>query len=83
MSFTFLVEHLAGAVIGQRRWKTGRCYTPLSAYMSISDDTFMLLVLENQLDMWREAETTRVGWGRYTKNMPNKKFCGWSIDGMQ
>jgi hypothetical protein len=81
-SFTFIVEHLAGAVIGQRKWKTGRCYAPLSAYMSMSDEAFMLLVLENQYNMWREAETTRVGRGRYTENGPNKKFCGWSNDGM-
>ena len=43
----------------------------------------MLLVLENQYNMWREAETTRVGRGRYTENGPNKKFCGWSNDGMR
>jgi hypothetical protein len=27
-TFTFVVEHLAGAVIGQRKWKTTRCYAP-------------------------------------------------------
>ena len=82
-SFTVIVEHLAGAVIGQRKWKMGRCYTRLSECMSVSDEAFMLLVLENQYNMWREAETTRVGWGRYTENGPNKKFCGWSNDGMR
>jgi predicted aminopeptidase len=51
--------------------------------MSVSDEAFMLLVLENQYDMWREAETTRVGWGGYTENGPNKKFCGWINDGMR
>ena len=60
-TFTFIVEHLAGAVIGQRKWKTTRCYAPLSKHMSVSDEAFMLLVLENQYEMWRESETTRVG----------------------
>jgi hypothetical protein len=59
--FTFIVEHLAGAVIGQRKWKTSRCYTPLSKHMSILDEAYMLLVLENQYNMWMDAETTRVG----------------------
>jgi len=81
--FTFIVEHLAGAVIGQRKWKTGRCYSPLSISMSVSDEAFMLLILENQYDMWKDAETTRVGRGKYTENAPNKKFCGWSNDGMR
>jgi hypothetical protein len=30
-AFTFLVENLAGAVIGQRKWKTTRCYAPLES----------------------------------------------------
>jgi hypothetical protein len=82
-AFTFVVEHLAGAVIGQRKWKTTRCYAPLSKHMSVSDEAFMLLVLENQYELWMESETTRVGRGKYTENAPNKKFCGWSNEGMR
>jgi hypothetical protein len=51
--------------------------------MSISDEAFMLLVLENQYELWMDAETTRVGRGRYTDNVPNKKYCGWSKEGMR
>ena len=82
-AFTFIVEHLAGAVIGQRKWKTARCYVPLSNAMSVSDEAFMLLVLENQYELWMDAESTRVGRGRYTENVPNKKYCGWSNEGMR
>jgi len=82
-AFTFVVEHLAGTVIGQRKWKTARCYTALSRQMTISDEAFMLLLLENQYDMWKEAETTRVGRGKYTENAKNKKFCGWSNEGIR
>ena len=59
--FTFIVEHLAGAVIGQQKWKPSRCYSPLSRSMSISDEAFMLLILKNQYNMWKDAEMTRVG----------------------
>jgi hypothetical protein len=82
-AFTFIVEHLAGAVIGQQKWKTARCYVPLSNAMSVSDEAFMLLVLENQYELWMDAESTRVGRGRYTDNVPNKKYCGWSNEGMR
>jgi hypothetical protein len=51
--------------------------------MSVSDEAFMLLVLENQYELWMESETTRVGRGKYTENAPNKKFCGWSNEGMR
>jgi hypothetical protein len=82
-AFTFLVEHLAGAVIGQRKWKTTRCYAPVAKHMSVSDEAFMLLVLENQYEMWLNSETTKVGRGKYTENGPNKKFCGWTNEGMR
>ena len=82
-TFTFIVEHLAGAVIGQRKWKTTRCCAPLTKHMSISDEAFMLLVLENHYELWIHSETTKVGRGKYTENGPNKKFCGWSKAGMR
>jgi hypothetical protein len=82
-TFTFIVEHLAGAVIGQRKWKTTRCYAPLTKHMSVSDEAFMLLVLENQYELWMNSETTKVGRGKYTENGPNKKFCGWTNEGMR
>ena len=82
-TFNFVVEYLAGPVLGQRKWKTERCYKPLSEVMTVSDEAFMLLLLENQYDMWKDAETTRVGRGKYTDNVKNKKFCGWSNDGIR
>ena len=43
----------------------------------------MLLVLENQYELWINSETTKVGRGKYTENGPNKKFCGWTNEGMR
>jgi hypothetical protein len=77
------VEHLAGAVIGQWKWKTTRCYAPLTKHMSVSDEAFMLLVLENQYELWMNSDTTKVGLEKYTENGPNKKFCGWTNKGMR
>jgi hypothetical protein len=44
--------------------------------MSISDEAFMLLVLENQYELWMDAESTRVGRGRYTENVPTRSTVG-------
>jgi len=82
-AFTFVVEHLAGAVIGHRRWKLNRCYTPLSEAMTVSDEAFMLLVLENNYELWKDAASNRVGRGKYTENARNRKFCGWSDEGIK
>ena len=82
-AFTFIVEHLAGAVIGQRKWKTTRCYAPLAKHMTVSDEAFMLLVLENQYELWIKTDSTKVGRGKYTENGPNRKFCGWTKEGMR
>jgi hypothetical protein len=51
--------------------------------MSVLDEAFMLLVLENQYEIWMNSETTKVGRGKYTENGPNKKFCGWTNEGMR
>jgi len=43
----------------------------------------MLLVLKNQYELWINSDTTKVGRGKYTENGPNKKFCGWTNEGMR
>jgi hypothetical protein len=56
---------------------------PLAKHMTVSDEAFMLLILENQYDLWLHAESSKVGRGPYTENGPNKKFCGWTNEGMR
>jgi hypothetical protein len=82
-TFTFFVEYMAGAVIGQRKWKTTRCYARLSKHMTVSDEAFMLLVLENQYELWINSDSNKVGRGKYTEHGPNRKFCGWTNEGMR
>ena len=70
-------------IIGQRKWKTARCYIPISKHMTALDEAFMLLVIKNNYDMWLDAESTRVGRGRYTEtNAANKIICSWNKEGM-
>jgi hypothetical protein len=77
-TFTFFVEYMAGAVIGQRKWKTTRCYARLNKHMTMLDEAFMLLVVENQYKLWINFDSNKVGRRKYTKNGPNRKFCGWT-----
>ena len=43
----------------------------------------MLLVLENQYELWINSDSNKVGRGKYTENGPNRKFCGWTNEGMR
>jgi phosphate starvation-inducible protein PhoH len=43
----------------------------------------MLLVLENNYELWKDAASNRVGHGKYTENARNRKFCGWSDEGIK
>jgi hypothetical protein len=49
----------------------------------MSDEAFMLLVLENQYESWINSDSNKVGLGKYTNNGPNRKFCGWKNEGMR
>ena len=61
-AFTFVVEHLVRAIVGTWKWKTTRSYAPaVSKHMSVSNKALMLLILENQYDLWMESTTSRVG----------------------
>jgi hypothetical protein len=52
--------------------------------MTVLGEAFMLLVLENQqYELWINSKSTKVGRGKYTKNGPNRKFCGWTKEGMR
>ena len=82
-ALTFIVEHIAGAVLGQWKWKTTRCYAPLAKHMTGSEEAFMLLILENQYELWMHDDSSKVGRGPYTENGPNEKFCDWTNEGMR
>jgi hypothetical protein len=79
-AFTFIVENLAGAVIGQRKWKATGCYTLLNKHMTTLDEAFILLVLENQYDLWINAKSIKVGQEEST---PRLDHTGSSVVGQK
>jgi hypothetical protein len=77
-----------GAPCWSGNWSTevedNKVLCPLTKHMSVLDEAFMLLVLKNQYEeLWMNLETTKVGQGKYTESGPNKKFCGWTNEGMR
>jgi hypothetical protein len=81
-TFTFVAEHLVGAVLGQKVWDEHKCRYQVSTKLTPSDEAYIYLVLSNSYDLWRNAEGTRVGTGKFTKNGTNKKNGGWTREGI-
>jgi hypothetical protein len=91
-AFTFLVEHLLGHIIGKREWDMKKCFHLVSEHVSISDEAYTLLLLENVYEKWlklkqRESGDKRTAVkGKYTdpeKGASNEKYKGWTVDGIQ
>ena len=70
--FFFLVDKIFGAVVGKRGWRTDKCYFLVRQKLTISDEAFCLLVLENQWDILKNttngnAETKYTAIGKNIK----------------
>ena len=94
--FMFLVEHLLGHAHGLRNWKNAKCYRRISDVLTISDEAFVLLSIENCWDAIQEdmeenddadGETNEkhgaYGQGKYTNQGMNLKYGGWSHEGIK
>jgi hypothetical protein len=81
-AFTFVAEHLVGAVLGQKVWDEHKCRDQISTRLTPSDEAYIYLVLSNSYDLWRNAGGTRVGTGKFTTNGTNKKNGGWTREGI-
>jgi hypothetical protein len=81
-AFMFVVEHLVGAVIGKKVWDRTKCHHNVSKSLTKSDEAYLYVILYNSYHLWKNAEGTRVGSGSLTKDGSNKKYCGWTKEGI-
>jgi hypothetical protein len=51
-------------------------YTP-------SGKAYLYVILENSYELWISVEGSRVGTGNLTKDGTNKKYCGWTVEGIK
>lgn len=82
-TFMFVVDYLVGAVLGKKAWNDNKFRDLLSKKFTPSDEAFLYVILMNSYDLWINAEGSRVGNGNLTKDGTNKKFCGWTREGIQ
>jgi hypothetical protein len=89
----FLVEHLFGQAHGLRNWKASKSYKGISELLTVSDEAFVLLSIENTWDAIQQeiADTadqeegsnkSLYGKGKYTHSGTNIKFGGWTRAGI-
>jgi hypothetical protein len=81
-TFTFVVEHLVGAILGKKVWDKYKCRERVSTKFTPSDEAYLYVTLENSYELWMSAEGSRVGTGSLTKDGTNKKYCGWTVEGI-
>jgi hypothetical protein len=48
-----------------------------------TDEAFLYVVLVNSYDLWKNTEGTRVGMGKLMRDGLNKKYCGWTKEGIK
>jgi hypothetical protein len=82
-AFTFIVEHLVPAIIGKKTWNKYKCMENISKTFTPSDEAFLYLILSNSYELWKSANGSKVGAGKLTKDGTNKKYCGWTKQGIK
>lgn len=85
------------AVVGANRWKENRCKKPLSEWFTVTDEAFLLVVLEGYWKHWEydwlcsnagrpasnETEIAQDIQPLYTVTATNGSKKNWSIEGLE
>lgn len=94
--FANFVEYFLSAVIGKRDYNKVKHKSLLSSYATSSDESFALIVLENNMERWidmhegnnQKSSTvmpkyTNAGKTTYNENgSSNQHYKGWSAQGL-
>jgi hypothetical protein len=82
-SFVFVAEYLIGAVLGKKEWDNYKLHHRVMKHFTETDEAFLYVILANSYDLWKNTEGTRVGTGNLTRDGSNKKYCGWTKQGIK
>ena len=93
-AYYFFYDCILRCVIGKQEWKRLiRLNKPISKVVSVSDEAFALLVLENSWLRWKyifdhniqDFKDKKKVKARYTKDIRegNASFDGWTVKGLQ
>ena len=88
------IEYFVSCVVKKLYYKEQRCLTLISDFVSVSDEAFTILILENNFDCWCNMVTKKVTSStkmirKYTNggsskgaNASSQRFKGWSKEGL-
>jgi hypothetical protein len=82
-SFVFVTKYLVGAVLGKKEWENYKLHHRVLKHFTKTDKAFLYVVLVNSYDLWKNTEGIRVGTGKLTQDGSNKKYCGWTKEGIK
>jgi hypothetical protein len=82
-SFVFVTNYLIGAIIGKKQWDRYKFHQRVTKHFTKTDEAFLYVVLLNSYDLWKTSDGTKVGTGILTKDGLNKKYCGWTKQGIE
>jgi hypothetical protein len=82
-SFVFVADYLVGAVLGKKEWDRYKFRQRVTKHFTETDEAFLYVVLLNSYDLWKTSDGTKVGTGILTKDGSNKKYCGWTKQGIK
>jgi hypothetical protein len=81
-AFTFVIKHLVPAILGRRTWKRHMHKELVSKSFTPSDEAFLYVILSNSYNLWKNSNGSKIGTGNLTKDGTNKKYCGWTKEGI-
>ena len=79
MAFFFFAREFLPCVVERLYFRQNRFELQLSNFVSVSDETFTLLVLENNVARWNAIFSE--GTNRASDNMPPQKYQSYLDDG--
>ena len=80
-------------VVGDNKWRSNYLTRPLKAFVSKSDEAFVLVVLENSWHRWMKQYSSNnpkdttfdaqyTNSGVSSRDGKTKRYCGWSEEGV-
>jgi hypothetical protein len=79
----FVANYLAGAVLGKMEWDRYKFRQWVTKHFTETDEAFLYVVLLKLYDQWKTSDGMKVGPGILTKDGSNKKYCGWTKQGIK
>jgi hypothetical protein len=80
----FVANYLVGTLLRKKQWDRYKFRQRVTKHFTETDEAFLYVVLLNLYNLWKTSDGTKVGTGILTKDGGlNKKYCGWTKQGIK